>query len=66
MLLLYVVDSGVTVKIESEGSREVMITGLDQFGFLSVIDDKSRSFSICPDGNSFDMLHNLVIIKEHL
>ena len=49
----------------SDDSVEGRIVGLDEFGFLQVIllADGSR-VSLQPDGNSFDMMRNLIRPKS--
>jgi len=49
----------------SDDSVEGRIVGLDEFGFLQVIllADGSR-VSLQPDGNSFDMMRNLILPKS--
>ena len=44
--------------------EEVEITGLDDFGFLLVQTKSGKSLSVQPDGNSFDMLKNLIAMKS--
>ena len=44
--------------------EEVKITGPDDFGFLSVQTNSGKTLSVQPDGNSFDMLKNLIAMKD--
>ena len=44
--------------------EEVTIKGLDDFGFLLVETKSGESLSVQPDGNSFDMLRNLIAMKK--
>ena len=44
--------------------EEVTIKGLDDFGFLLVETKFGESLSVQPDGNSFDMLQNLIAMKK--
>ena len=62
--LAVVVCSGAEVKIESEGNAPVQIKGLDDFGFLRVVNKQGEQLSVQPDGNSFDMLRNLIAVKR--
>ncbi|XP_071098990.1 biotin--protein ligase-like [Haliotis cracherodii] len=55
--------SGVRVTVESEGGKEMTITGMDDFGYLEVVTDSGRRLSVQPDGNTFDMMRNLISIK---
>ncbi|XP_067653494.1 biotin--protein ligase-like [Haliotis asinina] len=55
--------SGVRVTVESESNQEVTIIGMDNFGYLEVETDSGRKFSVQPDGNTFDMMRNLISVK---
>ncbi|XP_062392445.1 biotin--protein ligase [Sardina pilchardus] len=57
------VHSGTRVKLWSEDGPEAEVVGLDDHGFLQVKSDK-EVVSVQPDGNSFDMLRNLVVTKH--
>ncbi|KAK7494550.1 hypothetical protein BaRGS_00014203 [Batillaria attramentaria] len=59
----YWLHGGVSVQLESEG-EEVEICGLDGFGFLQVKTKKGKQLSVQPDGNSFDMMRNLIALKK--
>ena len=39
---------------------EVTVIGLDDYGFLKVRRDDGALISVHPDGNSFDMIKNLI------
>ena len=57
---------GVRVKVRLENAvaeSEGTIQGLDEYGFLSIRTDDKQTISVQPDGNSFDMMHNLVHFK---
>ncbi|XP_076445660.1 uncharacterized protein LOC143283340 [Babylonia areolata] len=60
----YWLHSGARVKVESEGNAEVEIIGLDDYGFLHAVNQQGQNLSVQPDGNSFDMLHNLISVKR--
>ncbi|XP_036975550.1 biotin--protein ligase isoform X1 [Acanthopagrus latus] len=57
--------SGTQVRLWSEDGLEAEVVGLDQNGFLKVYSKEQGVVSLEPDGNSFDMLKNLVVIKQH-
>ncbi|KAL2095419.1 hypothetical protein ACEWY4_010138 [Coilia grayii] len=57
------VHSETRVKLWSEDGPEAEVLGLDEYGFLQVKTEK-EVVSVQPDGNSFDMLRNLVITKH--
>ncbi|KAL5009959.1 hypothetical protein ScPMuIL_012264 [Solemya velum] len=59
----YWLHSGQKVNLQSEGSIDVTILGLDEFGYLNVMAEDGRKISVQPDGNSFDMMHNLITLK---
>lgn len=42
---------------------EVTILGLDDYGYLLVESPTGAKISVQPDGNSFDMMHNLITMK---
>lgn len=52
---------GINKKVLTVLLIRVRIVGLDEFGYLQVQDDTSRSiFSVHDDGNSFDMMAGLI------
>lgn len=57
--------SGTTVHLWSEDGLEAEVVGLDHNGFLQVYNKLQGVLSLEPDGNSFDMLKNLVVMKQH-
>ncbi|XP_076606365.1 biotin--protein ligase [Chaetodon auriga] len=56
--------SGTHVRLWSEDGLEAEVVGLDHNGFLKVYSKEQGVVSLEPDGNSFDMLKNLVVIKQ--
>ncbi|XP_038563829.1 biotin--protein ligase isoform X1 [Micropterus salmoides] len=56
--------SGTQVHLWSEDGLEAEVVGLDCNGFLQVHSKEQGVVSVEPDGNSFDMLRNLVVIKQ--
>jgi biotin--protein ligase len=46
-----------------ESTQKATVIGLDDFGFLKVKGQDGISFSVHPDGNTFDMLRGLVSPK---
>ncbi|XP_031727425.1 LOW QUALITY PROTEIN: biotin--protein ligase [Anarrhichthys ocellatus] len=57
--------SGTRVRLWSEDGLEAAVVGLDHNGFLQVHNKEQGVVSVEPNGNSFDMLKNLVVIKQH-
>lgn len=51
------------VTLQSEGNLEVKIIGIDNFGYLLVETPGGERISVQPDGNSFDMMKNLISMK---
>ena len=49
---------------DMKDKEEVMIIGLDEFGFLLVQTKSGKLLSVQPDGNTFDMLKNLIAMKN--
>lgn len=56
--------SGSQVRLGSEDGSQVDVVGLDHNGFLQVYSEEQGLVSLEPDGNSFDMLKNLIVIKH--
>lgn len=56
-------DSNVTVVKQNGESENVVIKGIDDFGYLLVEDGKGNRFSLHPDGNTFDLLKGLIVPK---
>jgi len=56
------------VRLATEGGRDEpvdgQIVGLDEFGFLRVALTDGSQVSVQPDGNSFDMMRNLILPKS--
>lgn len=57
------VHGGTRVRLWSEDGPEAEVLGLDENGFLQVRAGDQSVVSVQPDGNSFDMLRNLVVTK---
>ncbi|XP_053188230.1 biotin--protein ligase isoform X2 [Scomber japonicus] len=57
--------SGTHVRLWSEDGPEAEVVGLDPNGFLQVHSKEQGLVSMEPDGNSFDMMKNLVVVKQH-
>ncbi|XP_046847972.1 LOW QUALITY PROTEIN: biotin--protein ligase-like [Xenia sp. Carnegie-2017] len=47
----------------NEDGEIVTIKGLDDMGFLCVVNDLNEVKTLQPDGNSFDMMKNLITVK---
>ncbi|NXD07732.1 BPL1 ligase, partial [Nothocercus nigrocapillus] len=60
----YWVHSGKQVRLHSEEGPVAWIVGIDDCGFLQVHEEGKGIESVHPDGNSFDMLKNLIIPKH--
>ncbi|XP_003463986.5 biotin--protein ligase isoform X1 [Cavia porcellus] len=60
----YWVHSGQQVRLGSAEGPQVWIVGLDDSGYLQVHQDGGEVVTVLPDGNSFDMLRNLVLPKR--
>ncbi|XP_032888335.1 biotin--protein ligase isoform X2 [Amblyraja radiata] len=60
------VHSGTQVRLWKEDGPAAWIIGLDDSGFLQVFQEGDNNIvTVQPDGNSFDMLRNLIITKQH-
>lgn len=60
----YWVHSAQQVRLGSAGGPKVWIVGLDDSGFLQVHQEDGEVVTVHPDGNSFDMLRNLLVPKQ--
>ncbi|KAM7032433.1 biotin--protein ligase [Passerculus sandwichensis] len=60
----YWVHSGQRVRLRGEDGPLAWIVGVDDFGFLQVHQEGGGVESVHPDGNSFDMLRNLIVPKH--
>ncbi|KAM6288297.1 biotin--protein ligase [Spheniscus humboldti] len=60
----YWVHSGKQVRLHSEEGPIAWIVGVDDYGFLQVHEEGKGVESVHPDGNSFDMLRNLIVPKH--
>ena len=49
---------------EAEEKVNVKVVGIDEFGYLKVIDDNKQEFTVFDDGNSFDMMEGLIRPKS--
>ncbi|NXD62885.1 BPL1 ligase, partial [Eolophus roseicapillus] len=59
----YWVHSGKKVHLHDEEGPTAWIVGIDDYGFLQVHEEGKGVESVHPDGNSFDMLRNLIVPK---
>ncbi|CAN8197033.1 unnamed protein product [Coccothraustes coccothraustes] len=60
----YWVHSGQQVRLRSEDGPLAWIVGVDDYGYLQVHQEGRGVESVHPDGNSFDMLRNLIVPKH--
>ncbi|NXV44119.1 BPL1 ligase, partial [Uria aalge] len=60
----YWVHSGKQVRLRDEEGPIAWIVGIDDYGFLQVHEEGKGVESVHPDGNSFDMLRNLIVPKH--
>lgn len=56
--------SNSQVTLQSEGNISVRVIGLDDYGYLLVESSSGERISVQPDGNSFDMMKNLIAMKS--
>ncbi|XP_074852365.1 biotin--protein ligase isoform X2 [Carettochelys insculpta] len=61
----YWIHAGKQVRLWNEEGPVAWIVGIDDCGFLLVYEEGKCVESVHPDGNSFDMLKNLIISKQH-
>ncbi|NXJ93923.1 BPL1 ligase, partial [Corythaixoides concolor] len=60
----YWIHSGKQVRLHNEEGPIAWIVGIDDYGFLQVYEEGKGVESVHPDGNSFDMLRNLIVPKH--
>ncbi|XP_060626331.2 biotin--protein ligase [Anolis sagrei] len=60
----YWIHSGKQVQLGSDEGPMAWIVGVDDSGFLQVHEEGKGVVTVHPDGNSFDMLRNLIIPKQ--
>jgi len=60
----YWLHGGSDVQLEAEGSHHCTVVGLDEYGYLLVETPNGSRQSVHPDGNSFDMMKNLIFAKS--
>uniref|UniRef100_A0ACB8FIG9 Uncharacterized protein n=3 Tax=Sphaerodactylus townsendi TaxID=933632 RepID=A0ACB8FIG9_9SAUR len=58
------VHSGKQVRLKNDDGPLARIVGIDDSGFLLVQEEGKDVVTVHPDGNSFDMLRNLIIPKQ--
>jgi len=60
----YWLHSGKRVDVPDQHVQGGLVLGLDDFGFLKIQREDGSTFSVQPDGNSYDMMHNMIKVKE--
>ncbi|XP_077891983.1 biotin--protein ligase-like [Ictidomys tridecemlineatus] len=60
----YWIHSGQQVRLGSAEGPKVSIVGLHDSGFLQVHQEGGEMVTVHPDGNTFDMLWNLILPKR--
>lgn len=63
-VLVCFIFSGQQVRLGSTEGPQASIVGLDDSGFLQVHQEDGGVVTVHPDGNSFDMLRNLIVPKR--
>lgn len=56
--------SDAQVTLECENNAIANIVGLDDFGYLEVKLQNGKKMGLQPDGNSFDMMRNMITLKK--
>lgn len=59
----YWVHSGQQIRLGGEDGPLAWIVGVDDSGFLQILQEGKDIATVHPDGNSFDMIRNLIIPK---
>ena len=53
------------MQLDTEGDKVFTVRGVDEHGYLEVVSDDGKLISVQPDGNSYDMMRNLIHMKTH-
>lgn len=53
------------VQLDTEGDKVFTVQGVDEYGYLEVKSKDGKTISVQPDGNSYDMMRNLIHMKTH-
>ncbi|GLV38483.1 Holocarboxylase synthetase [Carabus blaptoides fortunei] len=53
----------ITVQTSDGATRDVTVSGIDQYGYLTVTSKDGITSSVEPDGNTFDMMEGLIAPK---
>lgn len=56
--------SNKKVKIANRGDEDYSIVGINDYGYLCVADLRGETIALQPDGNSFDLMRNLITLKR--
>lgn len=53
------------VQLDTEGDKVFTVQGVNEYGYLEVKSKDGKTISVQPDGNSYDMMRNLIHMKTH-
>lgn len=56
-------DAEITIVSQNGSSEDVKVIGIDTYGFLEVKGKNGKTFTVHPDGNSFDIMKGLITPK---
>ena len=56
--------SDMEVRLASRDNEVVRVTGINEYGFLRVRTQNGAELMLQPDGNSFDIMRNLIVMKK--
>ena len=63
-LFLFCPSSGAVVQLGCRDNEEATVTGIDEYGYLCVrTRNTGEELTLQPDGNSFDITRNLIVMK---
>ena len=60
--LTLIIYSGQKCKVV-EWDEEVEIIGINEYGYLRVKKNDNLEYLLQPDGNRYDMMHNLLVLR---
>lgn len=63
MLDIVYSEAEIVVRDTAGNEKPVVVQGVDEYGFLLVQERNGKTFSVQPDGNTFDMCIGLIAPK---
>jgi len=65
LTIFFIFNSNTVVSLESRNLEKANVLGIDDFGYLVVrLQNDGMKVTLQPDGNSFDMMKNMIVVKN--